>query len=292
MSKPSRNIETESIPTLDWSDEQREQSVQKMFLFAETTAQSAIGWYWRKAGKVGWKGRALRATAIVLTTAGALIPLLLAADVDLTWLSRISQNAQDPQYSQWGYVFLALAGACVALDKFFGFSSSWIRYVTAATELQTGLTRFYIEWAQINAKRGGKPPGTSDAEQLLSRVQGLLTFVREKTEAETQAWAAEYRSNLKELETRIQAEMDKQKPGTVSVTVTNAADADDEVVVSIDDSLVRKITSGETATFRPVFPGQHEVSTVAKIGGQPAAASAPITVDPGATVNVPLTLEL
>jgi hypothetical protein len=56
-----------------------------------------------------------------------------------------------------GYLFLALAAAFVATDKFFGFSSGWIRYIRTGQVLMKELAEFRMDWAMLMAKRGEPP---------------------------------------------------------------------------------------------------------------------------------------
>lgn len=46
----------------------------------------------------------------------------------------------------FGYIFLALAAGCVAMDKFFGFSSNWMRFMTTSLALQRHLAEFEMDW--------------------------------------------------------------------------------------------------------------------------------------------------
>ena len=120
----AKNIQAPPQLETDWSDGQREESLKILYAFAYKTAKEAIDWYWGKKWK-GIIGRALRFLAIVLTAAGGMVPLLLSADIENLGIVVVK-----PQY---GYVLIAFAAAFVGLDKFFGFSSTWIRYVTTAT---------------------------------------------------------------------------------------------------------------------------------------------------------------
>ena len=294
VTKKERNVKPPEPPTkLDWGDGERDDSLGALYDFAARSAKDAIGWYWRRAGTAGRTGRALRMIAIVLTTIGGLIPLLITAGVDISLLWPFSATPMpgqaNPQPGQWGYVFLALAGACVVLDRFFGYSSAWIRYVTMATELETGLTNFHLDWAQLNAARAGAPMDTAHAAALLSRLQALLTLVRQKVEAETKTWATEYRSSISELDTRIKAGIEEQRPGGVDLTVVNGEQSHSGVRVLVDGVAVQTIT-GTKASIRPVFPGNHEISVSGDIGGRPATTSKLITVAAGQIVTEELTL--
>jgi integrase len=115
-----------------------QESIKRLYLYAEAVADESIDWYGRHKRKLAWKSRLLRLLAIILTAVGGLTPILSA----LGW-------AQNLNIGQLGYLFLGLAAACVGLDRFIGFSSGWIRYITTKMTLERALSDFRFEWAMI-----------------------------------------------------------------------------------------------------------------------------------------------
>ena len=115
-----RDLRAGPFPTVameQWHD--TESALAKLYRYAEGRAIEATDWYLQdKRGKRIWS-RGLRLLAILLVTAGALQPLLDAA-------------APGPSRTAWGYVLLALAAACIGLDRFFGLSSGWMRSMTTS----------------------------------------------------------------------------------------------------------------------------------------------------------------
>jgi len=91
----------------------------------ETQARETINWYIKRKGNRAAGSKFLRISAILLIFAGGLSPILQG----IAWL-----QLQDCQY---GYIALALAAACVAIDKFMGLSSSWMRSVTGLERPET-----------------------------------------------------------------------------------------------------------------------------------------------------------
>src|SRR5690242_19760300 len=82
-------------------------ALDRLRTWAEHEAETAITWYLKDKNVKRVGSRALRALAIVLAAAGGVAPLLAAGAARTT---------------NWGYVLLALAAACVAFDHFFGLS--------------------------------------------------------------------------------------------------------------------------------------------------------------------------
>ena len=266
----------------DWSSGNREDSLKRLYKFAYDTATEAIKWYWRKKWK-GRVGRALRFFAIVLTAAGGLMPLLLAADIESFWGYTL--------HPQYGYILVALAGAFIGVDRFFGYSSTWIRYVTTATTIQTGFTKFQLEWSAERARMGGGEPSAEECATLIQKLLELLSFVRDEVEKETNAWATEYLSSLAAIEKEAKKQIEAQTPGGIDVTITNAEQADSPITVSLDSAPMQTVQS-PTCALRPVFPGQHVVGARTTIGGSPVhAASGVVVVAANHVAKVSLTLQ-
>ncbi len=265
----------------DWSEGQREQSLNILYEFAYKTATEAISWYWTKKWK-GRAGRALRLMAILFTAVGGLVPLLLSADIDTIGTLTIK--------AQYGYVLVAFAGAFIGLDKFFGFSSTWIRYVTTATTIQSGFTRFQLEWSTERAKLAGNEPTPEQAAALIGRLVSLLVFVRDEIEKETNAWATEYLSNLAAIEKEAKKQIEAQSPGGIDLTVTNGDQADSPIIISLD-SVPTQTVQTSTASLRPVFPGQHVVEVRSTIDGKTVqGTSGIVTVAAGQVASASITL--
>src|ERR1035437_10538207 len=114
-----------SVEFLVWDSQDVSKSLQGLFLATVKQGESAIAWYRDniKMKRIG--SQILRSAAIVLASIGALLPLVGAAvsrfDQSNTWKTLVD--------AQWGYIAFATAAACVAADKFYGFSSGWIRYM-------------------------------------------------------------------------------------------------------------------------------------------------------------------
>lgn len=187
MSEPDGADLTPSVmPQLSWNPEDVAGSIAELYRLLEARAVESIQWYLRDRR---WKkrlSRALRMAAILLTAAGGLIPLSRAAGADIN--------------PELGYVFLAAAAACVALDRFFGFSSSWMRYMLTSVALQRLLIEFQIDWIKLNAHNQGESLTAERVQELLQRLGDFAAAIVEHVEQETLAWVAEFQSSLHQLD--------------------------------------------------------------------------------------------
>jgi hypothetical protein len=100
---------------------------------------------------------------------------------------------------EWGFVALALGAGVVLLDRSFGFSSSWTRYMTTATKIQRRVSSFQAEWAAQRVLWGN----LLDEDLMLGSIRLAREFLddfRAIVEAETEQWATEFHTQLRELQ--------------------------------------------------------------------------------------------
>jgi hypothetical protein len=173
------------FPALSWADGDLLTSLEAVYHWVEGEAIRATAWYLReKRSKARWS-RALRILAILFATAGAAIPFVAANN--------------DTVGFEWGYVLLACAAGAVAMDRFFGFSTAWMRYITAELAIQRQLQRLQFEWATAQINRGGRIPSAHEVATELGRLAEAAATIGEEIRLETLAWAEEFQSNIGEL---------------------------------------------------------------------------------------------
>ena len=99
-----------------------------------------------------------------------------------------------------GYVFLTLTGGALALDRFFGFSSSWVRYMDASNRLARILTNLQLDWEALSASFGETPPDDRQLASSLDLFRKNLNAVATVVENETTAWAKLFTKELAETD--------------------------------------------------------------------------------------------
>lgn len=194
------NIELDPPPALDWTPTSRLESLRALKGWAVSAAISARGWYWNRQGFKGVVGKLHRGAALVLATAAGLLPLLSPF-----FPARLDRAADV------GYVLLVAAGGAVALDKFFGFSTAYVRYVGAATSLDSRLAKFHVAWFGFEASLGGKAPDDARLTEATGLVAQLVADVRTLIESETATWAREFNGEL----ARVEANLPVAKTGPI-----------------------------------------------------------------------------
>lgn len=186
--KPDKpdNIVVPPFPRPTWEADKVAGSLVALYEWATVHTLAAVHWYLGKKRSKARASRWLRLAAILLVTAGGGFPVL------------VTTFGSDDSLLGVGYILLAAAAGCLAIDRFFGISTAWMRYLTTELTLQRELQRFQVEWAKLSARCG---PTLSIAEitEHLNLLGAYVDRVSDEMAAETKAWVEEFRGSLTEL---------------------------------------------------------------------------------------------
>lgn len=268
----------QTVLGLSWQPQHRADSLEQLFRAADAIGASAGSWY---LSKCRWKRRLsllLRAEAIALSGGGILIPLVGTA---------VKASAG---FTSWGYVCFAAAGICVGADRFFGLSSSWIRFITSHMTIERALTTFRFQWAlfQAGAASAGAEPGRDETLDALQRILRFVELVNTEVLRETEVWAKEFQSAMADLERMVRTERERAEPGAVRVTIDGAGDVTD--VRILVDGVPGPMPAGKRCTLPRVPPGQHSIEVHGRRDGQPVGDAAIFDVTSSGVEDVTLDL--
>jgi SMODS and SLOG-associating 2TM effector domain 2 len=185
------DLDLAAFPPLTWSRNEIRRSLDELYAWSERLATDAINWYLTEKRRKARRSRGLRALALLLATAGGAVPIIALA-------------AGRAAAGNWGFLLLALAAGCWAFDRFFGYSSSWLRYMATATSLRTQLVEYQTAWAKEMVAMAAREPDRTDAVRLIDFVRTFAWNVNDTIRAETEAWLVEFHTRLTELESRLQ----------------------------------------------------------------------------------------
>jgi hypothetical protein len=203
------------LPELDWSPEAMDASLTKCKDYVVTRAMDAIAYYqYAKRPKKRW-AIWLRMGALLFAGAAGILPIL----------SQIVTDASGDSYiaPAWASVFLALAAGAVAIDRFFGFSSAWMRFMASELRLRRALDDFELEWSATRAGWGGEAPDATRAQEMLGRARTFLAQVADIVKEETDQWLTEFNENIRQLDERAAARRERTRRAEEGVTVVARA---------------------------------------------------------------------
>lgn len=196
----NKNIDPQPWKKIEWSSGQVMEALHTLRTHSDEEARAAISWYYQKKQSKNRWSRFLRFSAISFTILGGLVPLVAAAGFPL-----LGRGNQPAYINQLGYIFFGLAAGCVAFDRYFGFSTNWMRYIGAATRIETARSQFLFEWQQLVAALLGKEPEKEQLQAILQSLQKFNLAIREAVEQETGAWITEFQTNLSQLDKETRA---------------------------------------------------------------------------------------
>lgn len=181
-----RDIESPELGELDWSAGGRAESLSALYDHSVKYAREAEGWYARQRRSKRLWGRLLRVLAVLFGAGAAVIPIL--AEI-------YTKNGEPRIAPAWASIALAAAAALLVLDRYFGFSEGWMRFMATWLQLMRIRHDFEAEWQVARATDTEPTPIEAVAERLaLAKV--LVRSVDEAVGAETGAWITEFQTSL------------------------------------------------------------------------------------------------
>jgi low affinity Fe/Cu permease len=187
----SSDIRPGELGSLDWRPEHASQSLDLIYQHAVDAASQAISWYLAARGpKKRWAQR-LRVGAIIMVAVAGVLPVL--SQIFVAGSSVVIQPA-------WAAVALAIAVALVALDRFFGFSSAWARYIATGQAISAALNQFRLDWQQSSCHIPTEGPTQDGIDHLLGLAKALVIKTDDLIQSETLQWVKEFRETLTEIE--------------------------------------------------------------------------------------------
>ena len=177
-----------------WDAADVDGSLARLKAFAASRAGEAVSYYRRVRTPKKWWAIRLRVLSLVFAGTSGILPLL----------SQIFTDSQGRPVvaPAWASVFLALAAGAIAIDRYFGFSSAWMRFMASELKISRTLDQFELDW---EATRAGMKDGTRTGDTAQTLMDGASRFVGDIADIvsrETAEWMSEFRETLRQLDQR------------------------------------------------------------------------------------------
>jgi hypothetical protein len=257
----------------EWNRDDENGSVTKLYQWLCAKAEGQIAWYEEQREPKKKLSQRTRGLALLLGIVGAVCPLL-----------QTTIGKSEVPLAELGYIFIALGAGLVTCDRFYGFSSSWMRFARTQLNLVIALDDFRFEWAALLAQPFSAPASVQKLKEFSDQIDTIV-------KAETDAWINEFQSNLKEMEKMLKTSAKERKPGNIKVTVSNGADYQG-IDISVDGVLRKQMPAGASeALIDHVMPGPHELLLVAIDSDEKEhQETRVVTVTAGATAETSVTI--
>jgi hypothetical protein len=300
---PPKDIQTEEGVIPKWNAGNIADSLAEIHSYVIREAGKSIHWYWRAKRSKAAYSQLIRFSAWVLAAVGGLLPVVGSLFKDSL------PKGLDLANGLWASLLLGVAAALVGLDKAFGYSSGWARYVLTATNIRRTLEEFRLEWAELMAKAGTSPTA-EDVALLVDRAGKFRAEVEALVLQETKDWVTEFQNSMVQMEKDIaaqvaalkaqvekaaQAKEAAEQPGSIQLQIQNASKADTGTTISVSltdaqGKTIKESASGQSWARLNLLPGQYKIGIQATVQGQSVEDQKVVPVKPGEIANVQLAL--
>jgi hypothetical protein len=211
---------------LEWEGpDLKTESRQRLYLFAEDLALSAIDWYNNKRKRKKNVSKSLRYSSYFFFIVGAALPLTkIFGPVAETLggpLGRPVANLSEVS-AEVALGLLGIAGGLHLIDRLIGASSGWMRYTVVAMQIQQKLLDFQFDWNERLGPKGapeavdgpskdcgpktGGAHGVADvgrAVTLFDLAHDFCDEIVRSVSDETEKWASEFSDSVAHFEQQL-----------------------------------------------------------------------------------------
>jgi hypothetical protein len=280
-----KDLSATDLSQLTWKDETRAACLTEVYTRVTAEAREAISWYQVSRRPKKRAAMGLRWGAVLLLSASGLIPLVVA----------IFPVEGAPPFNPLLTSFVvALAAALFGIDKFFNFSTGWMRYVKTDLALQAALGDFEFEWQIARAAWTGTEPTPEQAADMLGRCKAFASAIKAIVTEETNVWITEFQASLAQLgesvkaaEARVEADAARRaeaaRTGALNVVIKhNGETFTGPVRLRVDDEKTQAYV-GPNLALVGLSAGPHKLAAELSVGGKVHRGELGVDVIPGRT---------
>jgi hypothetical protein len=290
LEKPTDNVKPMRLPAS--GPPEQDQELQKLYEAVVAKTEEAIRWYDRHKGHHKRRAVLFRGSAVVLAGLASIVPIAVSM-FPLEW--------QPQRWVPVASILAALSASCIGLDRLYGFSSNWMRYLTALLELQSHLEVLQFSWARraLESRLLGPTNKEENLAASLNQLQATLTSVNQALRTETLEWITHFSGALQELDKSVSAQrsaaltplaLPPPTQGALKVQLVGLEALDDHRYEFFLDDASQGEYASVTKAFTGLTPVQHLLRVTAKRGGKPVSVEDVVTIKPGETTAVTVTL--
>jgi hypothetical protein len=165
-------------------------------------------------------------------------------------------------------ILALLAAALLLLDRFFGASTGWVRYIMAGMALNDLRDEFEAAWRLESSAWAGQPePNIDQTKHAISLLQGFIIRVNEIVRTETEAWKAEFQNALQQVEDYAKTTVRKVEQSGLKVIIANFDKIDVPWTIALNGGAPEPVSSAEK-TFT-LTPGHTQIAVEGTFSGPP-----------------------
>ena len=193
--KPGSDLQPAISTELHWDEEHRRHSLDAVYKRAEDHALNAIDWYLHAKRSKKNCAQFRRIGMIGSSAIAGLLPLL----------SQIYQSQLSSLSPAWTTIALGVAGVLMAIDKYFGCTNAWMRFIATEHRIRQALHEFQMDYDLEQSKWTDNLPTSEQAQTMLSCCKVFISQVDTFILQETNEWLVEFQNAIKQKDESAQA---------------------------------------------------------------------------------------
>jgi hypothetical protein len=256
-----------------WDEAGSAASLDAVYAHVMEQTNKSIDWYLKAKRVKKLFARGIRIYAILGGALAAALPTI--ADMDLGLLSKFGLSGINIKPGGASALILGTIAALLLLDRFFGFSSGWVRFCRTQLQLRQIAQEFQLDWEAERAALRGQPPELQQVSKMLARCKAFAIQVNTIVREETDIWIQEFQEALRVLDDVSKPKAAGSEPGALNLTV---AGSDQSKVLkgnktvqgwwlSVDDG-PEEHHEGAQAALSSLLPGRRIIKIWGNIGDQ------------------------
>lgn len=279
------NIAAASIP----GEQAAPAGLEEIYVALERKAQDAMRWYESRQRSKKLGARITRGGAILLGAITTIIPSVIAFLPErLNWW--LFNDFPSVKLNPIATIFGVAGATTILLDRFYGYSSSWMRYVTTYQEIQSNLDEFRINWRrQLLKLASNRPPTDEHILGIYDFFASFLRSVNDSVRSETQGWVTEFKGALTDVDRVVEGQRVAALTSTrstsgagLNVTVQDYETLDGRRwTLQLDNREPEARVGQPSAAIPQLEPGSYRLRIAGMRQNKPVGAELVVTVKAG-----------
>lgn len=181
------------------------QKIEKLYSYANGYKEGLCQWYWRGIT------RKRRAAFLLLIMVFTLV--ILATFIQTAVVNYYQGDAREQFFlSQLAFGLFALSIVFLLIDKVFGWTSGWVRYIKTVHDIEMSHNDFTSKWISNNSLN--EHDFDTCYKNALQLVKEFIQSVDGFQKRETDEWSMQFGDSLNQLGTMLKANQQENSKST------------------------------------------------------------------------------
>jgi len=202
-----QNVRIETLLVWDrYKDKPFAEALPMIYLHAQEISKKRCAWYWESIKSKRRSSICTRVFIFIFLIIGTLFPILAGLG---------NESVVRLQFTQYGVAALAFAGLLQVVDRVFGWSSGWLRYIKTVTAMENCTRRFELDWASYIIDKKGKID-ENDTKRLFDLAKQFEDDLSKLQSDETDQWITEFSNSVTLISELIKSQRESVQKTTAA----------------------------------------------------------------------------